>query len=398
MIDFKEDKELFDFIRSADIPQVPSLKEILSNYETSTISIADTLGNLRMDPFKVLLIDARSQNEFDESEIPHAINFPVLTNYERHNVGLIYKKYSQAAAMWLAMKYANPKITELEEFLASQNALERHIVVYCWRGGGRSGYLAKMISDLGYKVSILKGGHKSFRRYVNEYFSNREFSSGLLELTGMTGSGKTMLLREAGKTIPVIDLENSARHFSSLLGRVPYEVKGIPEVANQASFENRVFADIALNMKEENAEKEIFLIESESKKVGDFIIPEILYNKMLTAPVIKVESTIENRVLRLNRDYFGENNEGIGPMKKIITAKESFFKQQLSTATYDELIACLDGGDIDKFTELMLVKYYDLKYKDKGKKPIAVVNADSPTDAVNEIVEIYRNTKQGPKL
>jgi hypothetical protein len=119
---------------------------------------------------------------------------------------------------------------------------------------------------------------------------------------------------------------------------------------------------------------------------------------MLTAPVIKVESTIENRVLRLNRDYFGENNEGIGPMKKIMTAKESFFKQQLSTATYDELIACLDGGDIDKFTELMLVKYYDLKYKDKGKKPIAVVNADSWTDAVNEIVEIYQNTKQGPKL
>jgi tRNA 2-selenouridine synthase len=391
------DKQLFEFIRSANISQTPSLKELLSNYQSDTITISDVLTKLRQHKDRLLLIDARSQAEFEDSEIPGAENFPVLTNTERHNVGLIYKKYSQAAALWLALKYAEPKIRDLDKFLSSQSAAEREIIVYCWRGGGRSGYISKMISDLGYKVSILKGGHKSFRRYVNGYFSRKIFPSGLIELTGMTGSGKTMLLKEAGKSIPIIDLENSALHYSSLLGRIPYDIQSIPKVKSQAAFENRIFADITLNMMEGIEEAEVYLIESESKKVGDFIIPEMLFNSMLTAPVIRVDSSIEHRVKRLNRDYFGENNEGIEPMMKIMKEKKTFFRQQLSSSTYEELIANLERCETGKFTEIMLIKYYDVKYKDKGKIPVAVVNADNAGEALIEISETYRKIKQTRK-
>lgn len=394
MNEFTGDKQLFEFIRSANISQTPSLKELLSNYQSDTIIISDVLSKLRQHNDRLLLIDARSQAEFEDSEIPGAVNFPVLTNTERHNVGLIYKKYSQAAALWLALKYAQPKADDLNKILTGHNAAEREIVVYCWRGGGRSGYLSKMISDLGYKVSTLKGGHKSFRRYVNEYFSRKNFHSGLIELTGMTGSGKTMLLKETGKSIPIIDLENSALHYSSLLGRIPYDIKSIPEVKNQAAFENRVFADVCLNRMEKSEEEEIYLIESESRKVGDFIIPEMLFNRMLTAPVIRVDSAVEYRVKRLNRDYFGENNEGIEPMLNIMKSKETFFRQQLSSSTYKELIGNLERGETEKFTEIMLIKYYDVKYKVKGKIPVAVVNADHAQDAVKEILEIYRKNKQ----
>lgn len=393
----ESDRQLFEYIRNAKIPDLPSLKEILSGHETGALSITELLTALRHKRDEILLIDARSEHEFNNSNIPYAENFPVLRNDERHNVGLIYKKYSQAAALWLAMNYADPKMSLLKEFLDRKSAHHMEIVIYCWRGGGRSGYLSKMISELGYKTSVLKGGHKEFRKLVNGFFSRKEFLSGLLELAGLTGSGKTMLLRAAGRILPVIDLENSARHYSSLLGRVPYEVKKIPEVTDQSAFENSVFSDISLNAKTDNEENELYLIESESRKVGDFMIPEMLFNKMQNAPVIKVVSSLSNRILRLNEDYFGKNNEGIEPMVRIMSKKEDFFKQQLSNKTYSELMAFLLKGDIYHFTETMLVKYYDVKYKDKGKKPEAVVNADSPEEAIMEICDVYNKLKQSSK-
>ncbi len=397
MTDQESDKQLFEYIRTATIPELPSLKEILSKHETGTYTISDLLISLRHSHENILLIDARSENEFNDSMIPFAENFPVLNNRERHSVGLIYKKYSQAAALWLAMNYADPKMSLLREFLENKNAKDKEIVIYCWRGGGRSGYLSKMISDLGYKTSILKGGHKEYRKHVNAFFSRTEFKSELLELSGLTGSGKTMLLRLAGKVLPVIDLENSARHYSSLLGRVPYEVRKISSVSDQSAFENNIFSDISMNTKFNDEENELYLIESESRKVGDFIIPEMLFNKMLTAPVTKVVSSLSTRILRLNEDYFGVNNQNIEPMIRIMSKKEDFFKQQLSSKTYSELMAFLNKGDVYHFTETMLVKYYDVKYKDKGKKPEAIVNADIPKDAVSEICHVYNKLKHSPK-
>ncbi len=393
----ESDRQLFEFIRNARIPELPPLREILSGHDTGVILIKELLTSLRHKRESMLLIDARSENEFNDSKIPCAENFPVLRNDERHDVGLIYKKYSQAAALWLAMNYADPKISELKEFLDKRKAHNKEIVVYCWRGGGRSGYLSKMISELGYKTSVLKGGQKAFRKIVNEFFSRKEFLSGLIELAGLTGSGKTMVLRAAGSILPIIDLENSARHYSSLLGRVPYEVKKISEVTDQSAFENSVFSDISLNARTDVEENELYLIESESRKVGDFMIPEMLFNKMQNAPVIKVVSSLSNRILRLNEDYFGKNNEGIEPMVRIMSKKEDFFKQQLSNKTYYELMSLLMKGDTYHFTELMLVKYYDVKYKDKGKKPEAVVNSDSPDDAIKEICDVYNKLKQSSK-
>src|SRR5690606_19531082 len=128
-----------------------------------------------------LLIDARSEKEFDESHLPGAMNFPVLSNIERHYVGLIYKKYSQQAAVWLAMKYADPKAEALSRFLDEHEAKDKNINVYCWRGGGRSSYLAKMISDLGYSPSKMTGGFKAYRAIVNEFFAQETLPFGLIE-------------------------------------------------------------------------------------------------------------------------------------------------------------------------------------------------------------------------
>ena len=86
------DKELFEFIRNADtnsaINENISLKEIFSHYTFLSIDINEILEKIRTDK-NILLIDARSENEYNESTLPCAKNFPVLNNLERHNVGLL---------------------------------------------------------------------------------------------------------------------------------------------------------------------------------------------------------------------------------------------------------------------------------------------------------------------
>jgi len=401
MIPDRNAAELFDYIRNIDIKGIPSLKSILNSYDIIQIPVEEVLFNLKENKKSFLLIDARSEKEFGETSLPCSENFPVLNNNERHNTGLIYKKYSQTSALWLAMQYADPKSESLKFFLEENKASDKKIIVYCWRGGGRSGYLSKMISDLGYKPSVISGGYKSYRKLVNDFFSEKPFPYELLELSGLTGSGKTELLKSVSGTLPVIDLENAARHFSSLLGQIPYDINNVVPVKNQTAFENNLYRDIHLNstlfintintINTINSINSTFLIESESKKVGNFEIPGSLYDKLTVSPTVKIVSSMECRVKRIVRDYFGDDQRGIAFMKKKLTDKESFFKQQLSNNLYNDLIIMLDKERVSEFTEIMIRDYYDKRYKDKGKKPVAVISTDDMITAKEEIKDIYNN-------
>lgn len=399
MIKDNSTKELFEYIRTVDVKELPPLKEILSTYSQEKISIEQLFESLKISGKNSLLIDARSEKEFEESSLPSSLNFPVLNTSERHNVGLIYKKFSQTSALWLAMQYADPKREALQKFLSENNADKKNIYVYCWRGGGRSGYLSKMISGLGYKVVTLTGGQKSFRKTVNDFFSKKIFPYELLELSGLTGSGKTELLQTISDKLPVIDLEFSAKHYSSLLGHIPYEIKNYKPVQNQAAFENDIYSQIYFGLKgltdlkdsTHSKHSALYLIESESKHVGRFQIPKMLYDKLQTAPTVRIISSLDNRVNRIVRDYFGDKQEGIEPMKKVMTEKGKFFKQQLSNKVYEELMSLLDQNRVEEFSEIMMTEYYDKKYKDKGKKPIAVITTDDLEKAKQELIEIFKS-------
>ncbi len=385
----KNEKELFEFIRTADSKNIQPLKSILKDFRFNACDIGHLLGLVKNENEKVLLIDARSENEFENSSIPFSKSFPVLNNSERHNVGLIYKKYSQTSALWLAMKYADPKIDSLKKFLAENNAPQKNIFVYCWRGGGRSGYLAKMISDAGYKADVLTGGHRSYRRVVNDFFGKKEFSYGLIEISGPTGSGKTELLRRVSGKLPVIDLESAARHYSSLLGHIPYEIKNISPVRSQSAFENNIFAQIHFNPHNIRSGGR-FLIESESKRVGNFEIPKSIYDKMLESQSVRIVGSMGKRVERIVRDYFADRTKGTELMRGKLLEKEKFFRQQLSAKTFSALITKLERGDVESFTEMMIKEYYDKKYKDKGKASMEEINTDDMDSAVEKLVETYR--------
>jgi tRNA 2-selenouridine synthase len=378
------DKELFEFIQKAKIDENISLKEIFSKYSFEEISIDALFEEIRTG--NTVLIDARSEKEFNESSLPFAKNFPILNNLERHNVGLLYKKYSQKAAVWLATEYANPKSESLQKFLNENDVKNKEVIVFCWRGGGRSKYLSKMISDAGYKVKFLSGGQKAYRKKVNDFFSNENQKYDLLELRGMTGSGKTELLNALKNDLPIIDLEFAARHYSSLFGNIPYDINNFQRVKNQSAFENSLFEQF---VKYDLNNPPLFLIESESKRVGNFEIPNNLYKAIESAPCIQINSSFEKRIKRIVKDYFEDDNRGLIPMKNIFADREKFFKAQLSNEVYGRLMDYLENGEVSKFTEEMMEKYYDKRYRIKPKEHLAEVNSDDIESAKKEIINIY---------
>ena len=382
-------EKLFQYVRTFDLDKIPTLQSIIDRYNWNCININELLKIITTGN-NFLLIDTRSEKEFDNSSIPFSLNFPVLSTEERHNIGLIYKKYSKMAALKLALEYAEPKRESLKLFLEKYNATDKNIIINCWRGGGRSSYLAKMICDLGYKPATLLEGFKSYRNKVFEFFSQQELLYDLIELSGLTGSGKTELIKAVANNFPVIDLELAARHFSSLFGFVPYKIKNFTPVANQSSFENNIFSQIIKNNKYFPNHK-TFLIESESKKVGDFLIPKPLYDKLQHAPTIRVECSFENRIERIVKDYFGDNNKGIPEMEKIFIKSERFFRQQLSNPVYDNLLIKLQSANVIEFTEIMINKYYDIRYKEKPKKTELIINTNNLGTAVNELTEFLKN-------
>ena len=385
MLTFKSDKEVFDYVRAFDLSEIKPLAAVLEPYKFNYVEI-DELLNLIYNE-NTLIIDARSEKEYEETSIPTAVSFPVLNNEERHNVGLVYKNYSDIAAVELALQYSSFKTEKLNEFLAAHDARNKNIYVHCWRGGGRSKYLSKMIFDAGYKPNTLNKGIKSYRQKVNELFSSETFPNELIEINGLTGSGKTEIIKALRGKLPTLDLENAARHYSSLFGYVPYKIRGYSPVHNQTAFENNIFAEFIFN-RNVLGNYGTYLVESESRKVGDFFIPMNLYTEIENARVINVETSFGNRVKRLKKDYF-EFENGFVEMMSILKAKERFFRKEMSSAYYEASLEALNKGNAEEFISIMLEKYYDVKYKDKGKKPVAVINNDDVNEAVKEIIGIY---------
>lgn len=384
-MNFQSHKELFDYVRKYNLENLKSLNEYFSNYNFSFIEINDLLPKLYSD--NILLIDVRSENEFEETAICDSKNFPILNNEERHFTGLIYSKYSTLAAGELAKEFAIPKTDSLKNFLFENNANDKEIIVHCWRGGGRSKYTASMIMDLGYKCKVLSKGIKSYRNSVRD-FLNQEFPYELIELNGLTGCGKTEILNALCNQIPLIDLEKAARHFSSLFGFVPYQIRNYKQVKNQSAFENNIFSQIVYNQNKFNQYK-TFLIESESKKVGDFFIPQNLFSKLQTSKSIQIISSMENRVNRLNKDYFEEGKSGFKEMLEIFTKKGNFFRREMSSKYYDSALTELRNCNSKKFIEILLEKYYDVKYFDKGKSPISILSSDDIDKCVEEVFSIW---------
>lgn len=240
------------------------------------------------------IIDVRSPAEFAEDHIPGAINCPVLSDDQRAEVGTIYKQVSPFEA-----RKRGARLTA--ENIAShlKDGLDQHLpdwkpLVYCWRGGQRSGSMARILAEIGWVVTVLDGGYKSYRQQVME---GLEQQAGLIKpvlLQGSTGSAKTRILRAAAKIgVQVLDLEDLAAHRGSLLGPEPGR-----EQPGQRYFESLIMAAL------ENFDpSRPVLIEAESSRIGSCHLPKGLWQQMQQAPQIIIDAPIAARTAFLIDDY-----------------------------------------------------------------------------------------------
>lgn len=313
------------------------------------ISISD---HFLSDLHDTLVLDVRSPAEFSESHLPGAINFPILDNYERREVGILYKERGKNIATQKALDLAISKTEELKKLVSSYS----NTLVYCWRGGGRSAYVFGCLLDLGFvNIKRLRGGYKAYRRWVHSSLYEQEYPP-LIVVKGLTGVGKSELLRSVQSSFRVLDLEYCARHCASSFGSIPYELNNNYEIPSQKCFEDRIFSQLFLN--NIPIASSGILVESESRKVGHRKVPPALYNAMLHSQTIEVTASLESRVNRIYAEYVGSDSSGIALLKRDLEK----IKRYLSSDLYLKMKTDLENDQIREFIADCLIHYYDHRY------------------------------------
>jgi tRNA 2-selenouridine synthase len=304
------------------------------------------------------LIDVRSPGEFARDTIPGAVNIPLFSDAERAQVGITYKREGQAAAQWLGMQIVSPKMEALMQAIR-QRAEEcgEPPTIFCWRGGMRSKAMATFATFSGIPVRRLIGGYRAYRQHVVKTIEPYELQVPVYLLHGMTGVGKTELLRRLeAKGYPVLDLERMAGHRGSVFGHIG---KGRP--ANQKMFDARLFEALR-----RHKSASFLLMEAESKRIGNAVLPAFLLEAKERAVHIQLTAPLEVRIQRLYEEYvvpyawrpdFAENVQAAfaAIARRIPTGQAAFLRESLQAGDYRSAIATL------------LVHYYDPRYLNKQK-------------------------------
>jgi tRNA 2-selenouridine synthase len=376
------------------------------------ITIEEFLTLAKIHP----VIDVRSPGEYDHAHIPGAYSLPLFTNEERATVGTAYKQESREKAIKIGLDYFGPKMRKMVEdvegiisnwqqatsnnkqyAISKDSEMNKHIglpianciLIYCWRGGMRSGAVAWLLDVYGFKVYTLIGGYKKFRNYVLDTFKQK---NQFKIVGGYTGSGKTELLKELSKlNEPVIDLESIAGHKGSAFGNI-----GLPKQPTQEMFENILAGKLMeirsrrlgfRNQKSEvrrkksevgnslisnthfedenqkvgnNPTSEFLLptsgtwLEDESQRIGQVNIPHELWKTMRASPVYFLDIPFEERLKHIV--------EGYGQLDKTQMIEAiSRIQSRLGGLEAKNAIQYLEEGNTAEAFRILL-RYYDKWY------------------------------------
>jgi tRNA 2-selenouridine synthase len=291
------------------------------------------------------ILDVRSPGEFEYAHIHGAHSLPLFSNEERAIVGTAYKQVSRESAVNKGLAFFGPKMKELADKAKKINS-GKTFLVHCWRGGMRSASVAWLLELYGFKVYLLRGGYKSFRRTVLETFNEER---QILILGGRTGSAKTLILKEfVNLGEQVVDLEHLAHHKGSSFGAL-----GETPQPTQEMFENELFFQLFKTDKN----KTIWL-EDESGMIGSRSIPKMFFEKMRTSRTFFLDIPFEIRLNYLTEEYGVFAAEDLKDAIRRITKK-------LGGAEAKAALEAIDNGDNKAAFEICL-KYYDKTY-DYGK-------------------------------
>ena len=257
------------------------------------ISITAAEALARLHEFSAV-IDARSESEYAEDRLPGAVNWPTLNDEQRRVVGTEYAQDSAFVAKKRGAAMAARNIAGHIEREVMDQPKDWKPLVYCWRGGKRSGSLALVLDQIGFRVHVLEGGYREYRRAVMAALDMLPRRFQYRVVCGTTGSGKSHLLQVlAARGEQVLDLEALANHRGSVLGGVP----GSPQ-PGQKQFDSRLWDTLR-----RFEPTRVVWVESESKKVGELRVPQALIEAMRASPCVALELPLEARVALLLRDY-----------------------------------------------------------------------------------------------
>lgn len=356
-----------------------------------------------------IVVDLRSPGEFAEDHVPGAVNVPLFDDVGRALVGTLYARVSPEAAFARARELVSGHLGELvagicaaagervptdalaalyEEMTAGgladlETALplapgalpQRPVVLHCWRGGMRSRSVVALMRALGLERAVgLEGGYKGYRRRVLEQLALWRAPRTFV-LRGLTGVGKTLVLRELETLRPhwTLDLEGIAGHRSSVLGRV-----GLRPVTQKA-FESGLAARLRAGFPGP------VVFEGESRKVGDAIIPERMWDVMAAGTSIELAAQTASRVRVLTDDYLADEARR-AELREVLP----FLEARLGRSAWaGRLTALLDARADAELAELLLERYYDPLYRhSEGRHTCAVtIASDDPARAARAVAE-----------
>jgi tRNA 2-selenouridine synthase len=295
------------------------------------------------------IIDARSPGEHALDALPGAVNWPTLDDAERHEVGTEYKQVSAFEARKRGAILAARNIARHLEREAMALPRQWKPLIYCWRGGQRSGALALVLGQIGFEVYVLEGGYRAFRRRVVADLESAAQGLALRALCGPTGCGKSRLLgalQTAGAQ--VLDLEALAQHRGSVLGALP----NAPQ-PSQKCFETRLWHALRAF----DPERPVF-VESESRTIGRLRVPEALLQRMRAAPCLRLSMPDTARVDLLLEDYAHFAADPALLAQRLDTLREA-----RGHAVVDAWQAGLAAGRLREIVQALLVEHYDPVYQ-----------------------------------
>ncbi len=295
------------------------------------------------------MIDVRTPAEYAEDHVPGAINCPVLSNEERVRIGTLYKQVSAFAARKAGAALVARRIAEHLEQHFADKPRDWKPLIYCWRGGQRSGAMTLVLQQVGWQAAQLAGGYKVYRQHVLETLAELPRRFRFRVVTGPTGSGKSRLLEAlAAAGAQVLHLEELAAHKGSVLGNLP----DAPQ-PTQRGFESHLLASLQVL----DATRPVY-VEAESRKIGVLQVPDALLETMRTADCLCIEASLQARVEFLIRDYAYFLTEPAHLQERLARLTELHGKETIA-----RWHALIDAAAWSALVGELLERHYDPQYQ-----------------------------------
>lgn len=325
------------------------------------------------DEKNCVLVDVRSRAEYEDHHIPGSLNIELLNDEDRKYVGFLYDHVDCNLAKLEGVKRVSSRLCDIFEKFQRLNRDYRNIVIYCKRGGFRSGSLCALLRSLRLHVSRIRGGYKAYRAFMTEDMNKRLDDIKLISIYGMTGTGKTRILRRLREDgFAVLDLEKYASHRGSVLG----EIKDGQN--SQKMFESLIYEEIR------KSDKKIFFTEGESRRIGNVIIPEKLFSKMANEKRILVNLPLNERIRIIKEDYV-DNEDSENIVKKIMKLKGLISDERLN-----RYLSFSADKDYDSIIEDLLITRYDGMYAFSRKNFDMRIEKNSFEELYNEIKNVAK--------